>query len=87
MNEWKTRSLAASKYFTFDELLALRDIIFNSAVAASLSKNISTPPKSPMTILKKSLTHKIRPTSPDLRALAPVIRAQVVKFSISFHLN
>lgn len=81
MSEWKRRSLAASKYFTFDELLALRDIIFNPAVASTILSNNPlnsiSPPKSPMSILKKALTHKNRPNSPsDLRSLAPIIRAQ-----------
>lgn len=80
MGEWKKRSLTASKYFTFDELLAVRDLIFNPAVASTILSNNPTnsvsPPKSPMSILKKAL-HKIRPNSPsDLRSLAPVVRAQ-----------
>ncbi len=78
MTEWKKRALQASKYFTFDELLALRDVIFNPAVASTASKSSSTltPPKSPMSILKKTLTQRNRPTSPESRPLAQIIRAQ-----------
>jgi hypothetical protein len=81
VSEWKRRALAASKFFTLDELLALRDMIFNPAVASTLLANnpltSASPPKSPMSILKKALNHKNRPNSPsDLRSLAPLIRVQ-----------
>jgi hypothetical protein len=67
------RALEATQYFSLDELIAMRDVIFNTAVASS-ARNASSPPKSPATLLKN---FKRRPNSPENRGLTQVVRAQV----------
>ena len=71
VNEWISRALEASRHFTIDELIGMRDIIFNTAVASSDNSGHS-PPKSPATLLRRK-GH--RPASPENR-LGGVVRAQ-----------
>mmetsp|Transcript_23164 Transcript_23164/g.33959 ORF Transcript_23164/g.33959 Transcript_23164/m.33959 type:complete len:1078 (-) Transcript_23164:146-3379(-) len=73
VKDWVSRALEASKHFTLEELVAMRDMIFNSAVASTTSNSSSSPPRSPAALMRRSVG---RPNSPESRGLGHVVRAQ-----------